>query len=181
MIVVMKADMRADSPELARLIALAQSFPGISTEVHRIEGAQRSLTEVYLLGPTHALPTAPFEEFDGVEKVVRITQKYRFIGRHDSGLEPVGFEYNGVRIGQEALVLFPGLCAVDTREHVAATFAALQRAGITTTRAGAYKPRTSPYDFQGHGRTCMPWLFELAVKHGIRVFSVPIKPGSQLD
>src|SRR5262245_20845885 len=181
MIVVMKADRKPDSPELARLIALARSFPGITTEVHRIEGSNRSLTEVYLLGPTHAVPTTPFEEFDSVEKVVRITQKYRFIGRHDAGLEPVGFEYNGVRITQESLALFPGLCAVDTREHVDATFAALARHGIVTTRAGAYKPRTSPYDFQGLGRACLPWLFELAGKHGIKIVAMEVTHESHID
>jgi len=181
MIVVMKADLPAESPELARLITLARSYPGITTEVHRIEGASRSLTEVYLLGPTHAVPTAPFEEFDSVEKVVRITQKYRFIGRHDAGLEPVGFEYNGVRIGQDRLVLFPGLCAVDTREHVDATFAALARHGITTTRAGAYKPRTSPYDFQGLGKACLPWVFESAGKHGIRIVTMEVTHESHIE
>jgi 3-deoxy-7-phosphoheptulonate synthase len=181
MIVVMKADLPADSPELARLVALAHSFPGISTQVHRIEGATRSLTEVYLLGPTHAVPTAPFEEADGVEKVVRITQKYRFIGRHDAGLEPVGFDYNGVRIAQDGLVLFPGLCAVDTRENVDATFAALERHGIVTTRAGAYKPRTSPYDFQGLGRECLSWVFELAGKHGIRIVAMEVTHESHIE
>ncbi len=181
MILVMKADLPADSPALERLIAHARSYPGISTQVHRITGQNRSLTEIYLLGPTHALPTAPFEEFDIVEKVVRITQKYRFIGRHDAGLEPVGFEYNGVRIAQDTLVLFPGLCAVDTRENVDATFAALAAQGIRTTRAGAYKPRTSPYDFQGLGRDCLPWVFELAGKHGIRIVSMEVTHESHIE
>jgi 3-deoxy-7-phosphoheptulonate synthase len=174
MIIVMKADLAADAPELSRLIAVAESYPGITTQVHRIDGAARSLTEVYLLGPTHAVPTTPFEEFAAVEKVVRITQKYRFIGRHDAGLEPVGFDYNGVRIAQDSLRLFPGLCAVDTRENVEATFAALAAHGIVTARAGAYKPRTSPYDFQGLGRACLPWVFELAGKHGIRIVAMEV-------
>src|SRR5688572_243093 len=101
MIIVMRADLPADSPELERVVALARGFPGIQTEVHRIQGTTRSLTEVYLLGPTHAVPSTPFEEFESVEKVVRITQKYRFIGRHDPGLQSVGFEYNGLAFSQE--------------------------------------------------------------------------------
>src|SRR5262245_10203765 len=181
MIVVMKADRKPDSPELARLIALARSFPGITTEVHRIEGSNRSLTEVYLLGPTHAVPTTPFEEFDSVEKVVRITQKYRFIGRHDAGLEPVGFEYNGVRISQDTLTLFPGVCAVDTPENVDATFAALAAHGIVTTRAGADQPRTRPYAFQGLGKACLPWVFELAGKHGVRIVAMEVTHESHID
>jgi 3-deoxy-7-phosphoheptulonate synthase len=45
---------------------------------------------------------------------------------------------------------------------------------VVTTRAGAYKPRTSPYDFQGHGKECLPYLFELAGKYGIRVVSMEV-------
>src|SRR5262249_23273728 len=69
MIIVLKPDIAPDAPELKRVLDLARNFPGISTEVHRIEGATRALTEVYLLGPTHAVPTRPFEESDAVEKV----------------------------------------------------------------------------------------------------------------
>jgi 3-deoxy-7-phosphoheptulonate synthase len=181
MIIVLKPDVPADAPELARLVALARSFPGITTEVHRIEGKTRSLTEVYLLGPTHTVPTRPFEELEVVEKVVRITQKYRFIGRHDAGLESVGFEHNGVHIGQDNLTLFPGLCAVDTREHVDQTFAALAARGIVTARAGAYKPRTSPYDFQGLGASCLPWVFERAGRHGVRIVTMEITHEAQID
>lgn len=181
MIIVMKADVPEDSPELRRVIALAESYPGITTQIHRIQGAARSLTEVYLLGPTGVVPQAPFEEFEAVEQVVRITQKFRFIGRHGATLEAVGFEYNGVRISQETCHVFAGLCAVDTREHVQATFAALQQHGIVTTRAGAYKPRTSPYDFQGHGASCLPWVFELAGRYGIRIIAMEITHESHLD
>ncbi|MBN2370467.1 MAG: 3-deoxy-7-phosphoheptulonate synthase [Vicinamibacteria bacterium] len=181
MIIVMKADLPEDSTDLRRVITLSESFPGINTRIHRIQGATRSLTEIYLLGPTHAVPSAPFEEFDCVEKVVRITQKFRAIGRHDAALEPVGFEYNGVDISQDTLHLFAGLCAVDTREHVEATFAALKQLGIVTTRAGAYKPRTSPYDFQGLGASCLPYVFELAGKYGIRIIAMEITHESHLD
>ncbi len=141
MIIVLKADARPDSPEVRRLIALAEGYPQVRTEIHQIQGATRSLTEIYLLGTTGVIPTAPFEEFACVEKVVRITERFRAIGRHAGGLEAVGFEYNGVRISQDTFHLFPGLCAVDTRQNVESMFAALKECGIVTTRAGAYKPR----------------------------------------
>jgi 3-deoxy-7-phosphoheptulonate synthase len=181
MIIVMKADLAANAPELQQVITLAKTFPGISAEVHRVEGASRSLTEVYLVGPTGVVPERPFQQLDGVEKVVRITQKFRAIGRHDGSLDAIGFEYNGVRISQDTFHLFPGLCAVDTRESVDRVFAGLERLGIVTTRAGAYKPRTSPYDFQGHGAACLPWVFESAGKHGIKIVSMEITHESQLD
>ncbi len=174
MIIVMKADTQPDSPALARVIAMAEGYPGITTQVHRIEGATRSVTEVYLLGPTGVVPTEPFEEFAEVERVVRVTEKFRSIGSHGGGLEAVGFEYQGVHFSQETLHVFPGLCAVDTREHVEVMFRALQEYGVETSRAGAYKPRTSPYDFQGLEAECLPWVFELAGKYGVKVIAMEI-------
>lgn len=180
MIIVMKADVAADSPDLKRVIALAESYPGISTQLHRIQGATRSVTEVYLLGPTGVVPSAPFEEFESVEKVVRVTQSFRAIGRHDGGLEAVGFQYNGVHISQDTFHVFAGLCAVDTREHVETTFRVLKDLGIATTRAGAYKPRSSPYDFQGLGAACLPWVFELAGKYGVRIVAMEVTHESHI-
>src|SRR5215510_9269719 len=170
----MKADIAADAPELKRVITLAESYPGITTQIHRIQGATRSVTEVYLLGPTGVVPAAPFEEFEAVEKVVRVTQSFRAIGRHDGGLEAVGFEYNGVHLSQDTFHVFAGLCAVDKPENVEQTFRALKDLGLMTTRAGAYKPRTSPYDFQGLGAACLPWVFELAGKYGIRIIAMEV-------
>ena len=181
MIIVLKADVEADHPEVRRLIELAESFPDVHTELHRIQGATRSLTEIYLLGHTGVIPTTPFQEFACVEKVVRITEKFRSIGRHGGGLDAVGFEYNGVRISQDTFHPFPGLCAVDTRENVDALFRLFAEHRIQTARAGAYKPRTSPYDFQGHGAGCLPWVFELAGKHGIRIVAMEITRESHIE
>jgi 3-deoxy-7-phosphoheptulonate synthase len=77
--------------------------------------------------------------------------------------------------------VFAGLCAVDTREHVELMMQALQRAGLKTTRMGAYKPRTSPYDFQGHGKKCLPYVFELAGKYGIEVIAMEVTHESHLE
>jgi 3-deoxy-7-phosphoheptulonate synthase len=181
MIIVLKADVSADSPETARVLELASSFPGVRTEIHHIQGATRSLVEIYVLGSTGTIPTSVFEELPSVERVVRITEKYRSIGRHGTDLEAVGFEYNGVRISQDNLHVFAGLCAVDNRENVQAVFKTLQSHGLQTTRAGAYKPRTSPYDFQGHGKTCLPYVFELAGQYGIRVIAMEVTHESHIE
>jgi 3-deoxy-7-phosphoheptulonate synthase len=181
MIIVMKADVRADSPEVRRVVEMAESFPEVSTEVHEIQGATRVLTEIYLLGSTGVIPTTPFEEFASVERVVRISEKYRTIGRHSGRLEAVGWECNGVRVGQDTLTLFPGLCAVDEPRNVETMFAALQEHGIETARAGAYKPRTSPYDFQGHGARCLPFVFELAGRYGIKLLAMEITHESHVE
>jgi 3-deoxy-7-phosphoheptulonate synthase len=153
----------------------------VSTEVRKIQGATRVLTEVYLLGPTAQISQEPFEEFPSVEKVIRIRERYRAIGRHEGQAEAFGFEYNGVHFSQDSFHLFLGLCAVDTKENVRATFEALRQFEIETTRAGAYKPRTSPYDFQGHGATCLPWVFEAAGEARIKVIAMEVTHESHVE
>lgn len=181
MIIVMKAEFGPEAPETQTVVRAAERYPGIQTQLHVIQGATRTLTEIYLLGPTTALSTEPFEEMAQVEKVIRIRERYRAIGRHEGQAEEVGFEYNGVHFSQEGFHLFPGVCAVDTRENLEEMFRALKAAGITTTRAGAYKPRTSPYEFQGHGAKCLPFVFELAGKYGIRVIAMEITSEGHVD
>jgi len=181
MIIVMKADILPESPEVQQVIRLAERYPDVRAVARKIEGVTRVLTEIYLLGPTATVPQEPFEEFPAVEKVIRIRERYRAIGRHEGQADAIGFVYNGVRFSQEDFLIFAGLCAVDTRENVEAMFRALRDVGLTTTRAGAYKPRTSPYDFQGHGRACLPYLFELAGKYGIKVIAMEVTHESHID
>jgi len=100
--------------------------------------------------------------------------EFRILGRRPGNEEPIRFTYNGVTFDPESFHVVAGLNAVDTREYVDQTFRALAAAGQATARMGAYKPRTSPYDFQGHGKECLPYVFELAVKHGIRVTAMEI-------
>jgi len=93
----------------------------------------------------------------------------------------VGFEYNGLTFNQETFHVFSGLCAVDTRENVEKVMRVLQRHGQVTCRMGAYKPRTSPYEFQGHGKECLPYVFELAGKYGIKVIAMEITHEDQIQ
>ena len=177
----MKAEFGPEAEETRQVIRMAERFPDIHTELHVIRGSTRTLTEVYLLGPTSGISSEPFEEFAAVEKVIRIRERYRTIGRHEGQAEALGFEYNGIHFSQDSFHLFPGVCAVDTRQNLADTFAALRAAGVSTTRAGAYKPRTSPYDFQGHGAECLPWTFELAGKYGIRVIAMEVTSEAHIE
>jgi 3-deoxy-7-phosphoheptulonate synthase len=180
-IVILKPDTPKDSPEVRQVLDIAARYEGVTSRLHVVEGATRSLIEIYLIGSTVAVPTEPFEELDCVERVVRVSEKYRIIGRHKGQVEAIGFQYQGLTFDQESLHVLPGLCAVDTREHVELMFRALKGVGITTTRMGAYKPRTSPYDFQGLGKACLPWVFDLAGKYGIRVIAMEITHESQIE
>lgn len=177
----MKANVGPDSEEVSRVVRIAESYPSVRSEVRAITGATRQLTEVYVLGPTTEISSCAFEGHPGVEKVIRVRERFRSVGRHEGEAIAVGFEHNGVRFSDDSFHVFAGLCAVDKRESVEATFKTLQAAGVTTTRAGAYKPRTSPYDFQGRGAECLPYVFELAGKYGIKVIAMEVLHEAHLD
>ena len=91
-----------------------------------------------------------------------------------------GFTYKDVRFDQQSLHVFAGLCAVDDPVNVETMMRALRDNGQVCTRMGAYKPRTNPYSFQGHGASCLPWVFELAGKYGIRVIAMEITHDSHV-
>src|SRR5207248_5091929 len=153
----------------------------IETRVHRIEGELRAVTEVYLLGDTKRLTVEEMQALPCVERVVRVSEEYRILGRHRDDGRPSHFEYQGLRFGQDTLHVFAGLCAVDTEQHVELMMKALRDHGQVCTRMGAYKPRTSPYSFQGHGKNCLPYVFDLAGKYGIKVIAMEITHESQID
>jgi 3-deoxy-7-phosphoheptulonate synthase len=181
MIIVLEPDLSDRRAAVEAIAAVAARYPGVAVRPYEFAGERHSFTEVHLIGSTAAVPTEAFEDVPGVRQVVRVSAKYRLIGRHDPNHATAGFEYNGVRIDDRRVHIFAGLCAVDTRAHVDAMMAALAAAGIATTRMGVYKPRTSPYDFQGLGKECLPWVFELAGKHGIRVVAMEATDAAHVD
>jgi len=181
MILILQESVSAGSPVFADLMAHLARLPGITVRVHAEQGVGRALTEVHLHGPTKTLPLDDMRALPGVEQVVRVSEEYRLLGRHKDNTRPTFFEYNGVRFGQDNLNVFAGLCAVDTPEHVELMMAALRDNAQQCTRMGAYKPRTSPYAFQGHGKDCLPYVFELAGKYGIRVIAMEVTHESHVE
>src|SRR5207237_1798675 len=115
------------------------------------------------------------------ERVGRVSEEYRVVGRHRDDHRATHFDYGGLRFGQDTLHVFAGLCAVDTKQHVDLMMRALRDAQQVCTRMGAYKPRTSPYSFQGHGQECLPYVFELAGKYGIKVIAMEVTHESHID
>ena len=174
MIILLKADVDPESSAINQLVTEAAKYPGVRAEKLVIQGATRRLVEVHLIGPTSTVPMEAFAGHAVVERVVRVSERYRTIGRHKGQAPSFAFEHNGIAFSQDSFHIFAGLCAVDSKESVEETMRALRDVGITTTRMGAYKPRTSPYDFQGHGASCLPYVFELAGKYGIKVISMEV-------
>ena len=181
MILILHPDTERQSPDYQALMASLDSFENVSISVHEIQGEQQRLTEIYLLGDTIALDAEEMSALPCVERVVRISREYRALGRHSEEHGAIEFDYNGVRFSQENLHLFAGLCAVNTPEHVEQMMRALKENNLQCTRMGAYKPRTSPYSFQGHGKSFLPYVFELAGKYDIRVIAMEVTHESQVE
>ncbi|MGI9309953.1 MAG: 3-deoxy-7-phosphoheptulonate synthase [bacterium] len=174
MIVILDPQLGNDSPETVAILNYLRAAPGITPKIHQVVGAQQVLTEIYLVGDTAMLDRDDLESLPGVNRVVKVSRAYAVLGRHAGDSRSYGFNCNGVEFNQDNLNIFAGLCAVDTRAHVEQMMRAVAQAGLACTRMGAYKPRTNPYSFQGHGARCLPWVFELAGKHGIKVIAMEI-------
>jgi len=181
MILILEEGTDPKSAEYQSLMEQLAALPNITARVHHEQGTERGLFEVYLIGSTTPLDLDDMKALPCVERVVRISEEYRILGRHKDEARPTHFDYNGVRFGQDTLNVFAGLCAVDTPEHVEQMMRALQAHGQVCTRMGAYKPRTSPYAFQGHGKRCLPYVFELAGKYGMKVIAMEVTHESHIE
>lgn len=181
MILILSPNVDTKGPDYKRLMAVLGDLSNVQSRVHNVHGAQQTLTEVYLIGDTSSLSIEDMRNLPCVDRVVRVSQAYRIIGRHKDDHRSSSFEYNGVQFGQDTLNIFAGLCAVDTREHTELMMKALSENHQICTRMGAYKPRTNPYSFQGHGKICLPYVFELAGHYGIKVIAMEILHESHID
>jgi 3-deoxy-7-phosphoheptulonate synthase len=180
MILLLHTDTDKNGEDYRQLMAFIENLDNIKARVHDEVGAQQVVTEIYLVGDTAALSVEDMQSFTCVERVVRVSEEYRVLGRHHDDKRATHFDYNGVRFGQDNLNVFAGLCAVDTPEHVEIMMQALKEHGQSCTRMGAYKPRTNPYSFQGHGKSCLPYVFELAGKYDIKVIAMEVTHDSHV-
>jgi 3-deoxy-7-phosphoheptulonate synthase len=181
MILILKPYIDDETREFRRIESHLKNLPNIEMRVHQVQGAEQVLTEIYLIGNTAALSLEEMKSFPGVDHVVRVSEEYRILGRHLDDHRTNHFTYQGVRFGQDNLNVFAGLCAVDSPASVEKMMRALRENGQVCTRMGAYKPRTSPYSFQGHGKNCLPYVFELAGKYGIKVIAMEVTHESHLQ
>src|SRR6266446_4478539 len=181
MILILTPNIEPESETYKQLMAHLGRLHNIQLRIHREQGVEQSLTEIYLIGNTSAIPVEDMKTLPGVGRVVRVSEEYRVLGRHKGDNRAAHFDYQGLRFGQDTLHVFAGLCAVDTPENVETMMRALRDNDQVCTRMGAYKPRTSPYSFQGHGKQCLPYVFELAGKYGIKVIAMEVTHESHID
>ena len=131
------------------------------------KGTERTIIGV--IGPEDSLRVQPLEVIPGVEKVMPVLKPYKLVSREfkpEASIVDVG---NGVKVGGKALVVMAGQCSVENREMHFETAKAVKQAGARVLRGGAFKPRSSPYSFQGLGEEGLKLLREAAKATGMRV------------
>ncbi|ARU56666.1 3-deoxy-D-arabino-heptulosonate 7-phosphate (DAHP) synthase [Oleiphilus messinensis] len=181
MLIILQPDLVQGDAQFKSIANFLDHLPAVTYRVHEVKGQQQTLTEIYLLGDTKAIDKEQVAALPGVERVIRISDEYRILGRHKDDQRQTGFDYNGVHFGQSNLHVFAGLCAVDNPTNVETMMKALHAHGQRCTRMGAYKPRTNPYSFQGHGQSCLHYVFELAGKYDIKVIAMEITHESHIE
>lgn len=134
----------------------------LNFDVHRSTGVNR--TVLGAIGDKRGLDTRTLEVMPGVDKVVQITEAYKLVGRTFQSHDTV-IKIEDVSIGGEKLVMMAGPCSVESREQIHDTAALVRKSGATVLRGGAFKPRTSPYSFQGLGEEGLKYLAEAARKN----------------
>ena len=141
MVITMHTDATAD-----QIRAVSDRVRELGYIPHEMPGAQR--TAICVTGNRGPLDPSLFTRFDGVADAVPISQPYKLVSREIKPDSTV-VEVRGVKIGGGSFCVMAGPCSVETREQVMSTAEHVHKHGANMLRGGAFKPRTSPYDFQG--------------------------------
>ncbi len=162
MIIVMRPD--ATKKQLDRLVKKIHSLglkPWISKGVER--------TIVGVIGEEDIIRIQPLEVFPGVEKVLQILKPYKLASRDFKKEDSIVNIGGGVRVGGKKLVVMAGPCSVESEKLLIEIAKKVKSAGATVLRGGAFKPRTSPYSFQGLGLKGLKFLAEARSETGLKV------------
>ena len=164
MIVVMK--QTADADDTARV---ARHIEEKGFSLHISKGEARTI--IGIIGANeHELDSDSFEVLPGVEKTMRIMQPFKAASRDFTQKKTV-INVNGSEIGGERVAVFAGPCSVETREQILETAYAVADTGAQFLRGGAFKPRSSPYSFQGLGHEGLEHLAEAREKTGLSIIT----------
>ena len=131
------------------------------------KGTERTIIGV--IGPEDALRVQPLEVIPGVEKVMAVLKPYKLVSREFKPDDTVIALGNGVAIGGARIIVMAGPCSVENQKMLLETAQSVKRSGATILRGGAFKPRTSPYSFQGLGEQGLKLLRDTGRKTGMRV------------
>ena len=161
MLIVMKAD--ATEQEIAAVIAVINE---LGFRPHPVPGATR--TAIGITGNEGAVDIARFESLPGVAEAIRVSKPYKLISL-DLRPEKTIVRVGDATIGGEELALIAGPCAIESRAQAFAIAETVRRSGARFFRGGAYKPRTSPYAFQGLGEEGLKIMAEVREVYGLKI------------
>jgi 3-deoxy-7-phosphoheptulonate synthase len=145
--------------------------------VHLSQGIEATI--IGAIGETHNIPTDRFEVLEGVLEVQRITKPYKLASRQFHPENSV-FPLDGFTVGGEEIAIIAGPCSVESRSQIIETAHAVKEAGACALRGGVFKPRTSPYAFQGLGEEGLEYLAEAREQTGLPIV-VEIMSQVQVD
>jgi len=168
LLIVMKGGATAEQTEnvVARL-----SEAGVHARVSR----GREATVIGAIGEQELLASLPLEAYPGVEQVLPILKPYKLVSR-EMAPDPTVIEARGRKIGDGWFGLIAGPCSVETREQTLEAAHVVSEAGATMLRGGAFKPRTSPYSFQGLGVEALAILREAREETGLPIVTELMDP-----
>jgi 3-deoxy-7-phosphoheptulonate synthase len=161
MIIIMKKGCSDD-----QLVAVEKKVATMGMQVNISRGVER--TVVGLIGDESKVDKELIEIMPGVENVIRVMKPYKIVSR-ESQQENTVIDIKGVKLGGNQVQVIGGPCSVETPEQMAAAAQGVVDAGCTMMRGGAFKPRTSPYTFQGLGVEGLELLREAADKHNLPI------------
>ena len=168
MLVVMQAHA---SEEQVR--AVCQKIESLGYRPHSIPGAER--TAIGITGNRGEVEPGTLDEMPGVQEVIRVTKPYKLVSRDMKEENTViSFPGTDATFGGRNLAVVAGPCAIETREQAFAVAERVHRAGAQFFRGGAYKPRTSPYSFQGLGEEGLKIMAEIRDQFGMKIVTEAI-------
>lgn len=159
MIIVMKPGTSEDE-----IRDVSNVLENVGLGIHISKGAERTIIGV--IGDKRLLSGIPLELMQGVDKLVPIMESYKLAGRTFKPEASV-LDIKGVKIGGKELVMMAGPCAVETREQIISAARSVKKSGAKFLRGGAFKPRTSPYSFQGLEEEGLKMLKEASEETGL--------------
>jgi 3-deoxy-7-phosphoheptulonate synthase len=168
MLIVMKQGATA-----AEVEGVVERIRSLGLTPHAIPGAQR--TAIGITGNKGGLEGSPFEGLPGVREVLRVSQPFKLVSREVKADDTV-IDVGGVLLGGRAIVVMAGPCSVESREQLLAAAHAVKASGARFLRGGAFKPRTSHYEFQGLGEAGLKLLAEAREQTGLKVVTEVMDP-----
>lgn len=161
MLIVMKAD--ATRANIERVIEMIES---LGLKAHQMRGTQR--TAIGITGDTTTLDASPFANLPGVAECIRVTKPYKLVSR-ELRPEKTIIRIGDAELGGEDFTIIAGVCAVESREQTMMTARIVAETGCKFFRGGAFKPRTSPYDFQGLGEEGLKILADVREEYSLKI------------